>query len=62
MVVKVHHKIGAKSMMLALLDFLCENDLDLDLHDLHFKPIKNEIEYGKKLSNVPIQIIVGLNN
>ena len=20
------------------LDFLCENDLDLDLHDLHFKP------------------------
>ena len=42
-VVKVHHKIGAKSMMLALLDFLCENDLDLDLHDLHVKPIKNEI-------------------
>ena len=25
------------------LDFLCENDLDLDLHDLHFKPIKNEM-------------------
>ena len=25
------------------LDFLCENDLDLDLHDLYFKPIKNEM-------------------
>ena len=25
------------------LDFLCENDLELDLHDLHFKPIKNEV-------------------
>ena len=25
------------------LDFLCENDLELDLHDLHFEPIKNEV-------------------